>query len=455
MGEFTLVDRRLEIGSVRGYTYPDLRQDRPVRRAVSVASSRDELNLKLLLVAVFLPEGLSFFVGDFRLSLARVLLIVLSIQAVSRISSRSRNSQLVCVPSDILAPIAGIWTMIACTATDGLEGLKGAGMDAIEFTGAYFIFRYLLGPTDSTVRIVTFACKVMIFVILLALLDPLTGKLFTYELVKSFTGYVKPSYESALAAQAEALFRDGSIRAMGPLEHSILFGAVCIWFGTLAVVTFPKQIFGWMVAIIGLVGLLYSEARSPLAGYLLAMALAIVYCATPSFTLRWKIIGLLVTIAILVVFTFSGSPVATLVRLSGVSAESGWYRQAIWDTGVPVVLGSPIFGIGSSDDWGWQAHGGLVSASVDAFWLKAAMSYGIPGSLLILLTIVGAFWLGPVDRSPRLTPEERRLSVALGLVITTVVFLGFIVHFWGTCWILIASFAGIRANLAEAAIVRN
>jgi hypothetical protein len=92
---------------------------------------------------------------------------------------------------------------------------------------------------------------------------------------------------------------------------------------------------------------------------------------------------------------------------------------------------------------------------VDAFWLATAMSYGIPGSALILLTIAGACWLGSIDKSPHLTPEERRLSVALGIVITTIVFLGFMVHFWGICWILIAVFAGMRANLAESAILRD
>jgi O-antigen ligase len=192
-----------------------------------------------------------------------------------------------------------------------------------------------------------------------------------------------------------------------------------------------------------------------LLGYLIGFALAMYYSATPRFSARWKLVGLFVTVVLVAIFSFSGSPVATLVRLSGVSAEAGWYRQAIWDTAGPVALGSPLFGIGLNGDWGWQTHGGLVSASLDSFWLSAALMYGIPGSILVLLTIVSAFWLGPIDKSPHLTPEERRLSVALGIVTTTVVVLGFIVHFWGTCWILLAVFAGIRANLAETAILRD
>ena len=295
----------------------------------------------------------------------------------------------------------------------------------------------------------------MILIVGIALLDPLTNKLFTYEFVKGITGYVKTGYEDALALRSETLYRDGVIRAMGPLEHSILFGAVCAWFGTVAFTTFRSQVFGWGVAGIALIGVWFSQARSPLLGYLIGFALAIFYVQPLASQLDGRWSGLSVTAVLLAVFTFSGSPVATLVRLSGVSPEAAWARQAIWDTAGPVVLGSPIVGIGLHGDWNWQAHGALVSSSVDAFWLATAMSYGIPGSALILLTIASACGLGSIDKSPHLTPEEGRLSVALGIVITIIVFLGFMVHFWGICWILIAVFAGMRANLAETAVLRD
>lgn len=431
------------------------RQQSPARRAAGGSLSSTEPFLKLLLVTIFLPEGLSFFVGDFRLSVARVLIFGASIAAISRLSQRASKRAVVCVPSDILAPLAGAWMILAATAADGLTGLKGAGIEAITFTGAYLTFRYLLGPVDSSVRLARFSCKLMILIVGIALLDPLNDKLFTYEFTKGITGYVKPGYEDALAQKAETFYRDGVVRAMGPLEHSILFGAVCVWFGTVAFTTFRPRLFGLVVAGIAFIGVWFSQAKGPMLGYLIGFALAIFYVASPRFTARWKLVGLSVTAVLLTVFIFSDSPVATLVRLSGVSPEAAWARQAIWDTGVPVVLGSPIFGIGLNGDWNWQANGALVSGSVDAFWLATAMTYGIPGSTLILATIVGACRLGSIDKSRHLTPEEGRLSVALGIVITTFVFLGFMVHFWGICWILIAVFAGMRANLAEAAVLRE
>ncbi|WP_213287227.1 O-antigen ligase [Bradyrhizobium sp. sGM-13] len=447
--------KSLELDSRFQRAYLQDRQHSLVGHAAGGSLSGTELYLKLLLVAIFLPEGLSFFLGEFRLSVARVMILLSSIAAISQLSRRASARATVCVPSDILAPLAGVWMVLVATVTDGFDGLKQAGMATIEFTGAYLTFRYLLGPVDSSVRLARFACKLMILIVGIALLDPLNNKLFTYEFVKGITGYVKPSYEGALALMSETVYRDGVVRAMGPLEHSILFGAVCAWFGTMAFTAFRSQVFGWGIASIALIGVWFSQARSPLLGYLIGFALATFYGASPRFAARWKLVGLSVTALLLAVFTFSGSPVATLVRLSGVSPEAAWARQAIWNTAGPVVLGSPIVGIGLQGEWNWQAHGGLVSSSVDAFWLATAMSYGIPGSALILLTIASACGLGSIDKSPHLTPEEGRLSVALGIVITIIVFLGFMVHFWGICWILIAVFAGMRANLAETAVLRD
>jgi hypothetical protein len=428
----------------------------PAHRAATGSRYGNELLLKILMVAVFLPEGLSFFIGDFRFSPARAVLIVLCIAAAARACSGAQASRFARVPSDVFALLAGFWMILAIAVTEGfVAALKGGVAAALEFSGAYYVFRYLLGPVDSSVRVVRFACKLLIPIVALALLDPLTGRLFTYEIIKGLTGYVKVAYESALALQAQSIFRDGLVRAMGPLEHSILFGSVCVWLGALALITFPSRLFGWSFAAVALIGVWFSQARGPLLAYVIACALALYYVTTKRFTARWKVLGSLAAVGIVIVFSASGSPIATLMRLSLLSPEAAWYRQGIWQAGIPVVISSPIVGIGMTTEWGWQNHGALVGGSVDAFWLATAMTLGIPSAFLIFLTIAGAFWLGPVDRSHYLSPREKRLAVALGIVLCTVVLLGFMVHFWGACVIVIGALAGIRAHLAEAAIVRQ
>lgn len=402
-----------------------------------------ELRLKLFIAALFLPEGFSFYIGDFQLTVVRVLIILFTC-----VTLFSRKSERVFVASDLFAVATALCMLAASTATEGFTGLKGATITAFEFTGSYFIFRYSLGPVNSSVRILDFSCKVMVVVILLALLDPFTGRLFTYEFAKALTGYAKVDLDVAYANQADAIFRDGIVRAMGPMEHSILFGCVCAWFGTLAFFVHPNRPFGWTIATLAAIGLWFSEARGAWLAYVIAFCLAGYYQLTTGFRLRWEVIGLAVGALLIAVFSISGAPIATLMRLGGLSPEAAYYRQAIWAAAGPMVLHSPLFGIGST--WDWQSSSDLFGPSVDAFWLQNSMTYGIPATIFAFLTIVSPFWGKPLDKSPLLTSEERRLSVALGIVIVTAIFLGFIVHFWGACWILLGVFSAFRANLFEA-----
>jgi O-antigen ligase len=411
--------------------------------------------LKLLMATLFLPEGLSLFVGDFRLPPVRILLIFLSIAAVARFVKTHNLPDRVRTPSDFFALAAGFWMILAMVVSEGVaDGLKGGTALAIDFTGAYLAFRYLLGTVDSSVQVIRYASIFVVIAVGLAFFDPLTGQLFTYEMVKKITGYVKPGLEEMFASGAESVFRNGTVRAQGPLEHSILLGAVCAWFGTLALFTFPRQLFGKSIAAVALVGILISQARGPLVAYAMGIGLAAFYASTKQFPARWKVLGSLVAVGLLAVLVASRNPVATLLQLGGLDPSAGWYREAIWETAGPVVLQSPLFGIGLAD-WGWEQSDVLLGSTVDSLWLATALIIGIPSSILVCLTMIGAFWTGPIDGSPSLSPREQRLSVALGIVVSTAVFLGFTVHFWGACWILLGAFPGMRANLAEAAIIRE
>jgi DNA-binding MarR family transcriptional regulator len=401
--------------------------------------------LCFLIATAFLPEELSIIIGDFRLPLVRVVLLVLLIPAMSRFSSRA-----VTVPSDLFAIGAGIWMLTAAMITTGAaEGAKTAGALALEFTGTYLVVRSLLEAPDGAVRLVRFCCKVMIVVVALALLDPLTGQLFTHDTAGRITGYVK-YYDPT----SEAIIRDGLFRAMGPVEHSILFGAVCAWFGILALCTFKFSGFSIPFAAFAFIGEFFSQSRGAQAGYILGVGLIIYNFVLPTFAARWKIVIGLIISYVIAVFMYSSYPISTLLQFGGLDPEAGWYRSGIWMAAGPMVLASPLFGVGLNE-WDWRSFDFLAGPSIDTVWLECAMWFGIPGSLLLFLTNVSAFWLGPLDRSPYLSNDEQRLSVALGIVVGILIFLGFIVHYWGTCWILMAVFPAVRAHLAEAAIIRS
>lgn len=439
--------RAAQLHSQRPWSRTKQPQARPV------AASGKETLLKFLIVLLCLPEGLSFFIGDFRLSLARLLIIPLTIDAIAQYLRRPSK---VFVPSDAFAVAAGLWMMLAAIIIQGpAAGLKSGGIMALEFSGPYFIFRTLLSPVDSSVRIIAFTSKLLLVIVAIAVLDPLTNKPFTYEFIKAITGYTIPDYEWAKETLADTLYRKGVARAMGPFEHSILFGAFCAWVGTLAICTFPSRFIGWSTAAIAFVGILASQARGPLVAYALSLGLTTFYYVCSRFSARWKLLGALFSVGFVFLSLSSSSPLATIMNLSGIDPATRWNREAIWAAVVPLLMQqSPIFGLGMDVDWDWYSYG-LYGPSVDSMWLRIAMTMGIPASFLVLFTMIGAYWKGSLDRSPYLSREERRLSVALGIITVSSIFIGFTVHFWGTCWVFLGIFAGMRASLVEINICRS
>jgi hypothetical protein len=419
--------------------------------AVFESSGRYELQLKILLAVTFLPPELSLFIGDVRLPFVRVLLLVLLVPATERFLSRTGSSKAVLLSSDVIVMMAAAWMLAAGIATDGLAaGVKSAGALALDFSGAYCVVRRLLDARDSSVRLTRFLCWVMIVATGLALMDPITGTLFTHELAGKLTG-IPVGFDPGDGS----FVRNGLVRAMGPADHSILFGSLCAWAGILAVGTFGFSRITIVFTLIELVGCWFSQSRGALAFYIFGVGLIIYNLMLRQFSWRWNVLKSLVIFYVVFVFSFSNSPVGALLKSGGVDPEAGWYRQLIWGAVVPLVLNSPLFGLGLGDhDWDWRMFQGLVGPTVDSLWLRDAMIFGIPGCLLVFLSMISPYWKGPVDQSRYLSAEERGLSTSLGVVTVITIFLGFTVDFWGVCWIMLGVFPAILAHLAEAAILR-
>jgi hypothetical protein len=113
-------------------------------------------------------------------------------------------------------------------------------------------------------------------------------------------------------------------------------------------------------------------------------------------------------------------------------------------------MNSPIFGIGLFSEW--QKETGL-SYSIDANWLALAMSFGIPGAILVGLSYITACSVSMDigNKSLNLTTQERQLGLVLSLIMGLIVYIGFTVYYWGTVYILINFLAGIRAHLGALA----
>jgi hypothetical protein len=112
------------------------------------------------------------------------------------------------------------------------------------------------------------------------------------------------------------------------------------------------------------------------------------------------------------------------------SAQTGYWRIAIFEWGMINVWDNPIFGIGLND---WVRPEWMHSSSVDNFWLLMTMRYGIPGFVFLavgyLIGLIRLIWCDLQHDQQLLMLRQAWVFTFLGLS-----FVLFTVHVWGNMY---------------------
>jgi NADH:ubiquinone oxidoreductase subunit 2 (subunit N) len=124
------------------------------------------------------------------------------------------------------------------------------------------------------------------------------------------------------------------------------------------------------------------------------------------------------------------------------------FRLEIWRTVIDYNIAlSPVVGIGFVE---WVRPWWMES-SIDALWLNITMVFGLPGSILLFLVVVGSGVALTEKRT--LSPyrgslaDKARLSVTMTLFFMALI--GLTVHYWGSIWVFLGLITGARAGLTE------
>ena len=418
--------------TARGNAFHQAAPDRGRRGALYARLS--PLLVMLALAIVLVPEEASFFVGGLRLTLARAILLALTPLSLVRLVQQAGRRTYRFVWSDALVLPTGLWMLLAVAVTEGLDrALVGGGVTALEFVGAYFVARAFLaahGQALSLARVLSLSIAV---VGLLSVLDRFAGYYVLHDLVGRLTGLqLDWRYDE----------RYGSIRAAGTFEHPILLGTACACAMLLAT-TLP-MIARCFVFAGAAAGLLAAVSSAPMVGAFIGFSCLAYRRLTPSLESRWRWLMLAAGIMLALLFAVHSAPFGWLIGHMTIDPATGFYRLLIWQIAGADVLQAPVFGIGITDDW---ARPEWMPSTVDSLWLRAAMSFGIPGSVLIAACLLGACSRRVDIARTYLSDDERRLGLVLSLILFVYIFLGFTVHFWGAAWILMGLFAGMRAHL--------
>jgi hypothetical protein len=392
--------------------------------------------LKLVLISLFLPEAMSFFVAGLRLTVTRVIFLVLAPVLFIKFGQKVATRRYVFVWSDVFVPLASLWMFVGPAVTQGLDdALTHSGPVVLEYLIGYMATRTLLTRDGQALAFASFLCAAISVVVLDALLDTATGRYFTHELVAQITGYQKSN------AHLADEIRFGLLRAAGPLEHPILLGFACgiglLFASAVDVARRP------LCVVACALGVLIPFSSAPEQSVIMGFGFLAYGRLTAGMRGRWLLIFGLAAAVITVVFLTVNSPFGHIIDAMTLDPSTGYYRLYIWNTVGPIILDNPYFGVSQ------ESIDQVYEGSVDSLWLVLALLYGIPCGVLTGLAMVGACSRPTSGPRALLRHSEARLGTVLGIVTFLIIFAAFTVHFWGSVWILISLLAGLCAHLGE------
>jgi hypothetical protein len=393
------------------------------------------LALKIAAVTLFFPVELSFYLFGLRLTIIRLLFLLIAPYLTVKFLRKLAAMRYRFVVSDLLMIFLSIWMIYAPASVDNLSSaLNHAGPDVLEFCTAYWTTRILLSKHGQAVTFARMLCYAIALVAIIGLLDPLTGEYVVKDLVRQFTGFSDYLYSGDT-------HRMGLMRASGTIDHAILYGFLCS-IGVLIAITIRIQYRRYVIAACFL-GMVFALSSASWQTAILGIGFIAYARFTRGMPLQWSVLVVLCAFALLYIFTFSNSPLSMLIGHLTLDPQTGWYRLWTWDRVLFHLQSSPWCGLG----FGTPPED--INHTIDSLWLVLAMRYGVPGSILTLLAMLGSQWISTRGANAHLDREEAELASSLGIVLFLTIFIAFTVHLWGSVWIFTGLLTGMRASLGE------
>jgi hypothetical protein len=397
------------------------------------------LSVKLILLTIFLPDQLSLFIAGLRLTEVRLVLLSLTPLVFLRLNKQFQSHRYRFVASDLFVALASLWIFIGPAVTDGFfESFVHSGPIVLEFLIAYMSTRFLLSESNLPLAFVNMLCIVLAVVGLTGVLDAATGDFFIRNLIAQFG---IPAHEWIINQDS---FRFGLRRAVGPLEHPILFGFVCaIGFLFATSINIRRRKF----CIFGcLVGVVLSGSTAPMQVTLMGIGLIVYGKVLSSLKGKWILLWAVIATFSTLIFVSTNTPFGHLIELFTIDPTTGYYRLYIWRSVGPAILENPYFKVlaGTYD----------YSGSVDSIWLVLSLDYGMVCAIFTALSMFGSCSRSTRGYHTSLTEVEKNIARTTTIVILLAMFMGLTVDLWGASWVLVGLLVGLRASLGAAGALK-
>lgn len=389
----------------------------------------------LLLGGMLLPASMTFFLGDAKFYPGRLVIFLLLLPAPLFLFKKGRRPVL----CDFFAFAMSAW-IIGVTLFAGRYGsLSSAAAMVIEFLGGYVVARaYLFGRPALGVFVQTLKIVIGIM-IAIAVLEHLTGRLITNDIVSALSG-------QQLKTTAEV--REGWVRAISTFPHPILYGTFCVVAGVIFLYAERSASSRTFYVALCFFGCALAMSSAPLLSFFIAIS---VYCygkVMKPYSWRWKALASIIGACLVAIFLLTNNPTSWIVEHMTLDPSTGYFRKAAWQRALYNIDLSPLTGYGF-DEVG-DPNEFFDRASVDSVWLVLALRFGYPVMILLLLTNVSSFYgFGRKTAGRTNSPYMDNMRTAFTLAVVVFMLAGLTVHYWNAIWIFWGVCIGIRASLQE------
>jgi hypothetical protein len=395
--------------------------------------------VKWFIVATFLPEEASFYVGDLRMTVWRLFMVLSLPWFIYRFGKMANAVGYRFVWSDLFVPLIAVWIVFATSMVDGfVNTIKSSGINAMEVVVPYMLTRTVVIGKGQIVAFLRFLCIASGIIGFLAVLDAVAGRWVTRETFALFTGYTRP-YQ-------EVDFRFGLARAASTAEHPILLGTVCMAGVVLAWnLRFRSRL---LCVLGGLVGLVLSVSSAPLGGLILATGLIAYERWLQFLKARWHFVVTILGIGFIALIALHPNPRGFLIGLIAFNGASAYYRLYLFDWVEPYILANPWFGIGLRDTVVAKSD---LPSTLDSYWYCYALFFGFPCVAFTVLGMVGCCSTSLNARfdAGEVSEDTKKLGFVLTALVATLFYIATTVFFWGIALEVVYFIIGLRANLGS------
>lgn len=399
---------------------------------------RDHLHPLVIMLLISIAVPVYFNIGPLRLSPNRLILLIAFFPATLRWLSGASGPWRT---ADFCVIGLCIWSTIAMFVSAGVTTIQYSGITIVETFGSYMIGRAYIRTKHQYTTAIHLLGTIVVLLVPGAIIESLTGfRVYNKLFDPLFSTFRWSGYEPRMH-----LFR-----AQAVFEHSILFGvftAFCFAPILANMRTKAGRAKAWIQSSPIIAATFFSLSTGAYLGLMVQLFLMLWGATFGKMRYRWWLLGILVVVGYVVVDAMSNrTPFQVFSSYVVFDEHNAYWRVLIFRFGMNNVWESPFFGLGAFVNE-WKRPEFMVTSTVDNFWLVFALTYGIPGFLLIFGTYIAV--LNGLVRAQLTDPLLQRHREALcfsfigvGIAIGTV-------HLWNATFVFIMFMMGAAAWLSD------